>query len=473
MNDKSPQIDHLDEQTIELYVIQSEQVKDRQLEIGRHLAKCAGCAALHREIAGYYADVKKLQEAQAEKAAHALYSPDRSIRPRTYDSGVAAEKTQLSRRFAESVRRYPVRWASGVFALAVSLAFVVPQLIRHDTNPAYARAKNEFLIVSNKEGEELWRKHIGADFDASSGPRRITSHQEEATTTYDVDADGRNEVLAVFGWTSHYTQIPLHAAAICFNPDGTQRWRYDVHRTMVIGGVSYADDYRIYLMAVGDFDRDGRPEVILCASHNPWFPNVIIKLDARDGSFISEYWHPGVVNNFAHRDIDGDGVEELLFAGQNNRLGRACLLVLDPRRMQGYAPTPKEFIPQNVPNGSEKFYLLFPPTDLEPGWLDVTNRATELNIRADGLIEVVVLELVKDYQPEVYFYMDSTLTCVRVRGSDHFTAAHKLWEKEGKVSRELNDAFYENLQHRVLYWEGRRFVNKPTRVMKLEAIVKK
>jgi hypothetical protein len=356
---------------------------------------------------------------------------------------------------------------------AVVLAFVLPKFLRHDMNPAIARAKSEFLVVSNKQGDELWRKHIGTGYDLSEGPRWITSHQEEAVTTYDVDGDGSNEVLAIFGWMSHLLNLPIQRGVLCYNADGTERWRYEVHRNVVIGGVPYSDDYRAHLMVVGTFTPEKKPQIVLAASHNPWFPNIILSLDAKAGTLLGEYWHPGVVPCFGRKDLDGDGVEELLFAGQNNRFGRACLLVLDPRNIHGGAPVPKGSVPENIKGGTEKYYVIFPPSDLEQKWVDITNQAIEMTIRADGLIEVVIMEVLQDYRPEMYYYLDSTMTCVRVRGSDHFTAAHKMYEKEGRITRPLNDAFYEDLRRSVLYWNGEKFVTTPTPVKRRNVLAGK
>jgi hypothetical protein len=465
MKKESGDTAHLDERTIELFVIGSELLKDGRAAVGEHLSRCAGCAALHREISDYYAEVAGLAEEQAKKATLALYAPDRGIRPWAQgDHRLAvSEKSRLPSRFVQSVRRFPIRWASAFVAVAAALVFLLPQFFPHDRNPSYARAKDEYLLVYNEQGEELWRKHIGKGYDQGALPAWISAHPEEALTAFDVDGDGKNEVLAVFGWTSlRMVNPPLDNRILCFNADGTERWRYEVHRNISIGGVQYADDYRIQLMLLGDYNRDGNPEVVLGVTQNPWFPSAMIRLNAIDGSFVSEYWHPGSIPYFVHKDINGDGVEELFFAGQNNRLGRACLVVLDPRTIEGYAPAPKKYIPQGIPEGKEEYYLIFPPTDLEREWVDITNQVMRLTIKADGLLEVVVMEPLDRFRAEIYYYFDSSMKCVSVRGSDHFTAAHRQLEKEGKLKERLNDAYYERLRRGVSYWNGNRFVNHPT-----------
>jgi hypothetical protein len=318
--------------------------------------------------------------------------------------------------------------------------------------------KDEFMVVYNMNGDEVWRKHISWGYDAKGVEGPVSSYPERALTVYDVDGDGTREVLAVFGWRNlRDPNAPSPNTLLCLNADGSERWRYEVHRNVVIGGEAYSDDYRIYQMIVGDFERGGSPSVIIWASQDPWFPNVIIRLNARDGSYVSEYWHPGTIPHLVQKDLNGDGVSELIMAGQNNRYGRACVLVLDPRRIIGYSPAPAKFIPPGMPKGQELFYVIFPPSDLKDRWVDITNQVAKLENREGGLIEAAVMEPVYDFNAEMYYYLDSTMACVAVRGSDHFTAVHKRYESQGRFKTALNEAYFENLRSNVLYWNGSEF----------------
>ncbi len=456
--------EHLDERMLELYVLKSELLKERRANVARHIKECEGCAALHREIEEYYSEAGRLQDAQAERAAHALYAPDRAIRPLGFSPAgfVVHQPASVPQRFRQSVRRYPVRWSAG-FMVIIAAALLLPTLLRRNENPSYARTKDEFLVVYNKTGDELWRKRIGWGYDVKLGESPLSSHPERALTTYDVDGDGTQEVLAIFGWTNlRDPSAPPGNTILCFNADGTERWRYAVHRQVTIGGESYTDNYRIYQMLIGDFERNGAPGVILSASQDPWFPNVLIRLNANDGAYVSEYWHPGVMRYVVQRDLNGDGIDELIMAGQNNRFGRACLVVLDPRRITGHSPVPEKYIPPGMPKGQELFYLMFPPSDLKERWVDITNQVIKLETREGGLLEVAVMEPLYDYHAELYYYLDSTMTCERVRASDHFTAVHMRYEKQGRFTRALDDKYYEDLRSGVLYWDGSRFVKART-----------
>lgn len=76
-------MNHVDEKTIELYVLDSGQMKSHRPAIAKHLKHCKGCAALHEEIAEYYAGVDDLQRAQAKNQVQALYAPERAVRTST------------------------------------------------------------------------------------------------------------------------------------------------------------------------------------------------------------------------------------------------------------------------------------------------------------------------------------------------------------------------------------------------------
>lgn len=454
--------EHFDERTLELYVLKSDLVKERRADVAKHLIECRGCAALHREIEEYYAEAGRLQHDQAEKAAHALYAPDRAIRPMGFSpvGFVVPRQASVPRRFVQSVRQYPARWSAGFMAV-IALAFLLPRFVPRDDNPSYARTKDEFMVVYNKSGEELWRKHISWGYDVKTAEGPVASYPERALTTHDVDGDGTSEVLAVFGWRAlRDTSAPPANTILCLNADGTERWRYAVHRRFVIGGEPYTDNYRIYQMFVGDFERNGTPQVIIGASQDPWYPNVLVRLNASDGSFVSEYWHPGIIQLVVKKDLNGDGIDEFIMGGQNNRYGQACLVVLDPRRIRGYSPTPTKYIPPGMSGGEQLHYVLFPHSDLKDKWIDVANQVAKLAIREGGLLEIAVLEPMGDYKTELYYYLDSTMTCVRVRGSDHFTAIRTRYQGKGRFTRPLNDAYYEDLRKNVLYWDGSRFVKR-------------
>jgi len=455
-------MNHPDEKILELYILGAKQDPDQRSAIETHLKGCDGCSALFREMKQYYGDVAVLQE-QKDRAL-TLRSMIVSVPP-FVRAGVLHETPKtLPARVVLFVMKHPAIASISLFAMALGMVLLmVPRSVEKDANPSYARAKNEFLIVYNKNGEELWRKHVGVAYDVEKFLYQLSQNPERALTTVDVDGDGKNEVLAIFGWTEFPPGISLKNTIMCYNADGTERWRYEFHRQMTFGKKSFSDDYKVVLMMAGDFDRDGKCEVVAAVWHTPSWPCAIIRLDAATGALTGEFWHAGWLHSVDHKDIDGDGVEELLFAGENNAFNLASIVVLDPRTIEGYAPATNEYIPEGVKTGRDKYFLLFPRSDVGTLAPHPRNVATELNLKSDGSTEVNFGERFSNSESyNLYTYFDGSMKCIRVIPNDDFILFHRRMEAEGKLSKKIDDKYLEELRQGFQYWNGEKFVHEPT-----------
>jgi hypothetical protein len=444
----------------------------------RHLGKCSFCRELMEKMHGFNKSVGADAELPASEKdialARRLLSGRRLVLPagrerlaartdslaETFASVIEPYRSSLPKRFVRYVRHHPVRsFAAASIAAALMVLAVITLRPRVDRNPVMVDVLDGFLVTKNGHGEELWRKYLGPSFNFPNFAGIFLGHPDRAIRIEDVDRDGKNEVLCIFGWTSG--TLPENNLILCYNGDGTERWRYELRRTMTLGGVLYSDLYRFYHLETGDFAHTGNVEVWAAARHDPWHPNVLVRLDARNGKLLGEYWHPGQLRSFDHKDLDHDGVEELVFGGQNNRLKHASVVVFDARMIGGGAPAPENYYPKGFPPGTEKYYLLFPSSDLMTFSTDVTNEVESLRITADGMIEVTIDEPARQTSGTLYYYFDSTMACISVRPSDSYTAAHRLFEQEGKLTSHLDDDYFEALRRGVLYWDGEKFVGSP------------
>ena len=457
-------MNHLDEQTMALYVLQAPEVEPRRAEIAKHLKRCNGCTLLFKEVSAYYAEFRELQQ-QSLQTLPVVVAPERALRSYAFrqDSSIAAQKGTLPQRFVNSFRQFPVRWSAGFVTVMTALVLLTAKFETRDTNPAYARAKDEFLIAYGSTGEELWRKHIGAGYN-------VIGRDQGILTTMDVEGDGRNEILAIFGWAGG---VPLANSVACFNADGTERWKREIRPHMTFGNKALFDDYLVTSMMVGDFDRDGRNEVITVARNSLYWPSVIDRFDAQNGTLLGEYWHSGWLYSLDHRDIDGDGVEEIFVVGENNSFDLASMVVLDPRRIEGHAPANNEFIPQGVRTGTEKYYVLLPRSDIQKLGSFPRNQASNITFKSDGSIEVAAHDRLAELDYNVFFYFTTTMVCTKAIPSDNFTTFHQRWEAEGKLSKKSPDQISDELRQAVAYWDGEKFVHQPTKNRRYEEIAKK
>lgn len=216
-------------------------------------------------------------------------------------------------------------------------------------------------------------------------------------------------------------------------------------------------------MAAGDFDRNGTLELFAVAMHVPSYPSAVVQLDPSTGRVMAEYWHSGHISRMAHRDLDGDGVDELLLATENNGFNKSALLVLDPRTIEGHAPSTPEYSPVGVPQGREKYYVLFPRLDLGSLSIYKRNSISSFYFTNDGILQVESAEILPGPTSyAVHFLFNSRMECVNVRGTDLFERKHQDLEREGKLQKKVDESYYRDLGRGLQYWEGEKWSNQAT-----------
>ncbi len=455
---------HLEENIIELYILGYLDNTEEYEAIERHLKECQGCLASYQEIADYYTDVEHLQEQRLKASPQALTVRRMVTRFQTFQETLSPRniKPTLPARFMFFVLRHPA--ISSVCFTAIVFASLILGTIDFkpkDTNPEYARAKDEFLVVYNKNGDELWRKHIGIGY----GLENLRDQEpfldpDEYLQTVDVDGDGKKEVIAIFGMLSKWQ--PKKNTIYCYTSDGNERWTYKFNRQMTFGNNIFDDTYQFSKFLIGDFDKNDSFEIIAVMYHGGWYPSAIIKIDASQGKLLNEYWHSGSIRKLMHSDLDNDGVDEIIATGENNGFNLASIVVLDPRNFTGHSPAPEEYTPKDVSIGNEKYYLLINRTDLKKYASHKRNRARGVRFTSDGSLIVDVTEEIELKQYILLYLFSRTLQCINVDGEDKFVTLHNKYLADGKVTEKLDEQYYEDLRKGVQYWDGENFVNYPT-----------
>ena len=458
--------EHLEEGVLGLYVLNAPELGERRREIAVHLEHCAGCAELLQEIASYYAEAEELQEAKTEIIVPELEGSSPLVRrsPAVESGQLSPKRRPAMQIFASSFKTYPVRWSAACAVIAAALVLLVPKLMTTDRNPAYVRAKNEFLTVLNENGDELWRKFVGSGFDAVT--QQIPASSLSAVA--DVDGDGKNEIfLMPPNPTSSSAISRAINSIVSYNGNGDERWRFGYTPDVVFGKESFSSDYVFESpLVLADIGKEGKHEVVFVAHHGTWWPSVVGRINAKDGSIISEYWHPGWIKILPELVVE-NGIRKMIGAGYNNAFHRSALMVLDSRRIEGHAPATSEYTPLGIPEATEMFYALLPKTDLDKLGSPRPS-VSGIGIDSNGLIEVRSARAVPGGESgdwvgiEVYFYFDSRLNCVNVKLGDDFTSYHSRLEKEGKLTKKLDAQYFEDLRRGVEYWDGEKFVKEVT-----------
>ena len=473
-------MDHIAEQILEkLYLAPEELSEQEKSTIELHLQECALCREQAEKLKAFYGNLQdnlRAEPTERDRAfAAKMLAKKRLALPQTAIERRASEaldavveiiepyRRSLPQRVIRYVQIHPIQASAG-FSLAAAVVVLGLLFVRPvkdtvtDTNPSYARAKDEFLVAYNAHGDELWRNHIGIGYDMKSlnaVPRFVT---ENYLATVDVDNDGRNEVIATFYWVDG---APWKNALVCFKADGSVLWEYEQKHKPTFAGEAFPNDFFVRSFVVGDFENNGKEDLIAIAGQHDYYPNVIVRLDPRTGKPLAEYWHSGSIGFVLHRDLDNDGIEEILLGGANNGLNKAALVVLDPRFISGHAPTTQSYVPDGVGPGTEKFYVVFPRSDLQILANQKRSDMDMLEFNPSG-IETHIIELVEGQNLGPMFVFNNAMECTKVEDEDVFVRFHQNMEAEGKLTKKLNAKYYGDLRQGVQYWDGEKFVHEPT-----------
>lgn len=298
-------------------------------------------------------------------------------------------------------------WAVAAAVLAAGLA--VAGLRGRGASPYAVRVEPLGLTVLDEEGRTLWRKPFAREV-VTSGTCGLVKG-----VVADLDGDGRKEVL--FSETQE-GGAGLAAPVVCWNADGTERWRFTPGRAVATAKTSYSPEYRACTATVLP-EAMGGARLAVGSLHWMYSPYQVAFLTA-EGRVVREYWHAGHLQHTGLQDIDGDGRPELLLAGVNNVRGRATLVALDPGRTQGVAAEERrEYQLAGMAVAREKARIFFPRSGLEVehGF----NFAYRMDLGADGVTVHVGEEEVPNYAP-VYYHLNRDLSLRSAVLSDVFAA---------------------------------------------------
>jgi len=297
--------------------------------------------------------------------------------------------------------------------------------------PARFRLDVNALTVTDADGRELWSK----TFPEALLARRYTpdSLTELATTWIgNVDQDGAIETLFAY----HPAGGRGAAAMFCFTNTGAQKWRF-VPGDRVLDGRPLSPVAVINDFVVTDLNQDGQTEIVLAIQHPSLNKTTQVAVLDAGGALRGEYWHPGRFDRVYARDLDGDGVREILVAGASRRHGAAALAVLDSRKLLEMQP--QRIIPSDQLAGDlrvERASVVFPRTCVNQA-LEVTNRVTVVTFDG-GSIRVVVAERERDRAMTVHYVLDSGLKVLDVGVSDALRGHHRELESTGQIDHPLS-----------------------------------
>lgn len=363
-------------------------------------------------------------------------------------------------------RRRILPWPAVVAVAAVVLSALYLFLVRPRGHrlPFDFRIEHSALVILDSRGRELWRYDTLMDNLEDETSYRSTFQAKRSRPEdrgrllphliiRDINRDKKPEVLFAIR-----TQDELDAGIlVCFDFRGRELWRFRAGRPMTFGSRAYSNEYMISGIETLDADGDGNLETMVIGFQRPDWPTQFVLLDAR-GKGLGEYWHSGQINDYALADLDKDGRNEIILAGVNNEYQKGCLLAFSPDRIEGGSPQSKpEFVCRDLKPGSERYYLVFPRTDVD---------IARVPVESVGRISLLNGEKLQAEMlgSGVFYILDFRLAVTDVIISHAFMQMHREAVTAGQVTSVLDDEYRRNLAKGVLYFDGRGWTPNPAPV---------
>ena len=469
---------HIDEHTIELYVLGSGLVKEQRNEIERHFAECHGCRALAGQMEAIYRDAEKRLAEQPDlemkpgKALVRAHHEPVLFAGESYDYPIPYQPKTVIGKFTYFVRRHPVAAGVGGFGMAgvlVLLGMLISNPFKRadgstvtDHNPAFRNynTTTDMLEVLNADHQLLWQRK-GPDIPSAQDRENQSGSYE--TLIADLYGDGKNELMTclnILGYNTSANDKHL----LVFDYEGKLLWNQKFTEDVHYLGRSYSPHFNAAALLVTEERGTGEKNIIVMASNESRSPSILYRLD-NHGNVLGTYWHFGLVLALYSFDLKGDGSQEIILCGKNDVNDTtheefSSVAVLDPLKIIGQRRSttcPGFELP---PSDAEMFYLKFPRVDI-----DDVNHTSSAIYKMEKSDSATLKFKMGNFDNWMFdFFIDHTMRVLETKSYDRTDILHKQLEEQGKLSGTIDRAYLENLKKGVRYWDGREWRKEATQV---------
>ncbi|MBI5471349.1 MAG: hypothetical protein HY961_03290 [Ignavibacteriae bacterium] len=497
-------MNHIDEHTLELYVLESSKIAAQRQEIEDHLHLCVGCRELVAQMSAVYRDLENsLRQEPESQEIHerALVSVQRRVtRRREPDlTAVSLRPTSRLQQFRYYARRHPMVTGGGTFAVLAGIGMLINTsltVLRQEGNSSHVSPDTSEHRVgfSNLDQGRLdsAKEGIGADalnpsqafWNTTQNRIEIRNHTDQALWSFaspdlhhvnevarkynnslieiaDIDRDGTNEVVTALhldkeqGWRSMLRVF-----------DANKNLVFEKHFAMEYAGGEHPKTQISSLTTVPS--ASGQSDIIVQLTFGST-PCAIVRLDAR-GRELGRYWHSGNLTSMRTTDLDADGNAELLLVGAYDpgdtiRREYPVVVVLDPKKITGEKrslATP-EFTLAN--SNAELYYVQLPQSDIDEVVMNRQVGQCIVRVDNDGVIVRTQSHRTGNIdQPSFEYTFTRDLRVVDVKTDDNTLQLHDALVRDGKLKSSMNSAYFSNLNSGVRYWDGKEWRKDAARV---------
>jgi hypothetical protein len=462
---------HIDEHTLEMYVLKAKVIAGRIDEIEEHLGECSGCHALVSEMTQFY---EELQE-ELKNVPDTSISSERALIRRNLHLETVFEENVPAYNFRPAtplakifyfIRRHPVPVTMGSFMLFAAFGWWLnsftdsfsfwkdksPDTYIYDT-------KSDSIVVLNKSNEKLWglrSDRLSKIIDRENGSGSRYTYLE------DIDNDGDKELITSVSPIYAASGLPKNNLRI-FNYKGVLRKDIPLYEPFnYLDRKHYNLNFSVDPIVIYTDPQTSSKEIFVGAVCVGSSPNFIARMNA-EGEIIGEYWHHGAISGMFL--IDEDVRSKIIAYGQNDTkdtlakpFSTGAIIILDPMRISEKEASSISPGYQFKRSDAELYYVLFPLFDVNYAFNANSSVQKIEKAGVDRLKATLRLDSIgKGMLPPIYFTFSKDMHVLDVRLSDEFSFTYSIWKKQGLVKERLDDKYTKKLMNGLRYWDGKEW----------------
>jgi hypothetical protein len=457
-------MDHLDEHTIELYIVGSRRIEAKKGEIERHLAECPSCHDLSVRMEEYYADFGQVLAESDRVGIHrsrAIVRGRPHIKP-MYERHAEAVHVEsggkLVRMFAFS-RRHPIAVSGGSIALLAGLALLLNLAIPRaniDQDPAYCRySLSQGLVeIRNSNNRILW--DLPTTVKLADSPYVDKIYLSRVIYIGDLNRDGMNEVVSTLQLGdevyNHTLRIFDSRKETLFEQGLSESFGY-LDRT-------YTPNIDVGSMLVEDVIQEGKKEIWVAGNSRDRSPSVAIRMD-RNGNVLGKYWHFGQFREIYCARLGPDQKKRIILAGTDDAEDTThgefpAIVVLDPEKVVGESCSLRSPGFAFPPSDAELLYISLPESDINLALGNKPGR-TLLIDTSQALFQFRTSTRVDRTEPDYFefdYLFDLNMDIQEVKSNNFTDDVHESLARKGLVHGVIDRSYLKDLRTRVRYFDG-------------------
>jgi hypothetical protein len=381
--------------------------------------------------------------------------------------GVRSLDDILDRRKIVDIKRQPIVVRAAKFSrknwVSLSLMVILFSVIMaagwldFDTNPTHVEFRKDIAYIENKNGKVLWNFRTMTNDDGF-----LFNYAVRFT---DINNDGINEVIISDEYYNERDENSNYGRVACFDNHKQLLWKYNFHDTVSSATFEGINIYRLYI--IGIVEEGDEKVVYIIAKNRNLYPSAIFKLDAKTGKRIDSLntlWNAGTITNALIGDFNNDGKPEIVATAVHNGFQRSVLFSVDLDNLRGQTPAPPNYTFANKKMAVLNTFIILPKSDYsdlyyrydEPLAGSLTYSSVNKKFKFD------VIEGIQN--PSEYGYLnyvfDNKLRLVYLGCGDDFQMKRDSLVAHGILKPPYSNTpeYMNSLKKQIRYWNGKELV---------------